>query len=156
MKKFLLFFGVFALALVLTACKIETSTNFGLDIEKATFALVNEDGSLNPVDDPTFKRGDKVAYVLLNVSGFKRGADNLNSFDMDMLVTGPNDEVILDQKSMLGENGHLDLPNDTAESPYGIFTSSEALTAGEYSIKLTVTDKVDNGSATRSSTFNLQ
>ncbi len=48
------------------------------------------------------------------------------------------------------------LENDRAGSPYGIFTTTPEIPVGDYSIKLTVTDKVSGGFATKTGTVTLK
>ena len=151
MKKVLIAL-LFVTSFALMGCKVSQS----LSIEDSTFATVEESGSLSIIEGNVFNLGDKIAYVLLNVSPFKEGEDGLNWFDVDMLVTNSNDEIVLDKKDMMGEGGHLKLPNNTAEAPYGIFISSEELTPGEYKIKLTIRDIVGEGSASKEASFELQ
>lgn len=155
MKKYLLGL-MLAVSLVLVGCTVKTGVSLGLNIEDTVFALTGADGKLTVVDTPEFNRGDEIAYILMNVGTFKKGEDGLNSFDIDMLVTDSAGKVILDEKGLLGDAGHLALPNDTAESPYGVFTTTPELEAGKYSIKLTVTDKVSGGLATSTGSLTLK
>ena len=108
-------------------CKCETSTSFGLSIENASFARMGADGKLSLISDPAYKRGESIYFVLLNVGEFKKAEDGLNSFDMDLEFEGPEDHVIFSQKGMLGEKGHINLPNNTAASPYGVFHTTTKL-----------------------------
>jgi len=154
MKRFM---PVLLIMCLFAACNnMDFTTSNGLTIEKHVFAKTNESGNLNQVDNPVFNIGEEVNYVLINVSGFKKGDDGLNWFDLDMEVTNEADSLILDQKGLLGEGGHIDLPDNIAESPYGIFSTSSVLRPGKYRIKLTITDKIGSGKASSSSTFVLK
>lgn len=137
-------------------CKCETSTSFGLSIENASFARMGADGKLSLISDPVYKRGESVYFVLLNVGEFEKGKDGLNNFDMDMEFQDPEDQIIFSQKGMLGEKGHIKLPNNTAASPYGIFHTTTDLKPGKYFMKLTIYDKIGNGSASKGSTVMLE
>jgi hypothetical protein len=75
---------------------------------------------------------------------------------MDLEVTDEDDNVILDAKEMLGENGHLKLDGGYAASPYGTFETNENLKPGKYRIKLSIYDRIGNGRATVSSTIALE
>jgi hypothetical protein len=137
-------------------CKCETSTSFGLSIEKASFARMEADGKLSLISDPVYKRGEPVYFVLLNVGEFKKGEDGLNRFDMDLEFKGPEDQNIFSKKGMLGEKGHVNLPNNTAASPYGVFSTTSGLKPGKYFMKLTIYDKIGEGSASKGSTLMLE
>ncbi|MBU2524111.1 hypothetical protein KKG71_02875 [Patescibacteria group bacterium] len=137
-------------------CNTETSTAVGLEYEKAVFAKANEDGSYQVLDSNVFQRGESVYLIFVNVGKFKKGEDNMHMFDMDIEVTDSDGNIILEKKAMLGEEGHLELANDTADSPYGVFTSSAELTAGEYSMKLSIYDKIGTGKASVKKTIILE
>ena len=134
----------------------EVGSLFGLTIQKAVFAKMGADGRLASVAGAVFKRGEKVNFVLLNVGKFKRGDDGLNWFDMDMEVKDPNGNVILSRQGMVGEKGHVAIPNDIASSPYAVFTTSTRLQPGNYRFKLIIHDKVGGGSVSKSATFILE
>ncbi|MBI5422140.1 hypothetical protein HZA44_03325 [Candidatus Peregrinibacteria bacterium] len=155
MKKSLLGL-LLAVSLVLVGCTVKTGTSLGLNIENTVFATVGADDKLTVVDTPEFNRGDQVAYVLMNVGTFKKGEDGLNKFDIDMLVTDSAGKVILNEVNLLGDAGHTALPNDIAESPYGIFVTTPELDAGKYNMKLTITDKVSGGLATSTGSLTLK
>lgn len=106
--------------------------------------------------DGTFQKGDMVGLVLLNVSGFEKGDDGLNRMDLDIEVKGPDGEIISAKSDILGEEGHANLENNTAESPIGTFNTTPELESGEYTIELTVKDKVGKSRASRRKTFTLE
>jgi hypothetical protein len=145
-----------AALILLTGCKFETSTSRGISIEKSELARFDEDNQIVPAEDKTFKRGEDVHYILYNVGKFKEGEDGLHWLEMDLEVTDQDDNIILDAKEMLGENGHIKLEGGYAATPYGTFETTEDLEPGKYRIKLTIYDKVGNGKATVSSTIELE
>jgi hypothetical protein len=142
--------------ILLTACQFETSSSKGISIEESELARIDENNQIVPAGDKTFKRGEDVHYILYNVGKFKQGEDGLHWLEMDLEVTDQDDNIILDAKEMLGENGHLNLEGGYAASPYGTFKTTEKLEPGKYRIKLTIYDKVGNGKATVSSTVELE
>ena len=142
--------------ILLSGCQFETSTSRGISIEKSELARIDENNQIVPAGDKTFKRGEDVHYILYNVGKFKEGEDGLHWLEMDLEVTDQDDNVILDAKEMLGENGHLKLEGGYAATPYGTFETTENLKPGKYRIKITIFDKVGNGKGTVSSTIELE
>lgn len=140
----------------LSGCKFETSTSVGLTVEDYTFARTDENGLLVTIDEAVYQRGEPVHLILINVSGFKKGEDGLNRFDMEMEITGPDRETMLSVTEMLGEEGHIDLQDNTAKSPYATFTSTPEIAAGEYHFKIRIYDLVGKGHATKSVPFTLK
>jgi len=129
-----------------------------LRIEKSILGIKNPStDKIDPVSEPVFTQGDIVALVLINVGKFRKGSDGLHHFDMDMEIKNSRGRVIGSKRNLLGEGGHLLLPDDIAESPYGsIDTNVSRLQPGRYSIKLTIYDQVGGGRATSSKTFTLR
>jgi hypothetical protein len=157
MKRILIILGlIIAALLTMGGCKVETSTSFGLSIKDASLARQSAEGKLVPVEDGVFQRGEKINLVLLNVGKFKKGEDGKHWFDMDIEVKDPNGAIIFSKQGLLGENGHVLIPNDIAASPYGTFTTTTEMETGNYRIKLTVRDKVSGSSASKSKTFTLE
>jgi hypothetical protein len=113
----------------------------GLDIKEAVWARIDAAGKMVSCDG-RFRRGEKAHLVLLQSGPFKAGEDGRHWFDLDMIVTGPAGQVVLEKKDLLGDNGHVKLPGGIAESPYGIFESAVSNDAGEYKMTLTLHDKV--------------
>lgn len=144
------------IGILLSGCQFETSTSKGISIEKSELARIDENNQIVPAGDKTFKRGEDVHYILYNVGKFKEGEDGLHWLEMDLEVTDQDDNIILDAKEMLGENGHLKLEGGYAATPYGTFETSENLEPGKYRIKLTIYDRVGKGKATVSSTIELE
>lgn len=134
----------------------ETSCSIGLTVEDAVFAKMGADGKFDPVDKAVFQRGEAVYFVLINVANFKKGDDGLNWFDMDIEITDPKGDVILSQKEMLGEDGHVALPRNVASSPYAVFFTTTELEPGSYKFKLTIYDKLGVGKASKSAPFTLE
>lgn len=151
-KKFFIYGLLAAILLSLCAC---APTSHELSIEKTFLAKFGKGDQLIPMKNDTFKRGDKICFVLLNVGPFKKDRDGLNNFDMDMTVTDPNGKIILSVTQMLGDQGHVALPDNIAASPYGIFSSTTSLTPGKYQIKLTIYDKIDHATGSRTTVFTL-
>lgn len=141
--------------MLLPACRASTSLSVGLSVEDTVLAVKTDD-QWNVSESNVFQRGDIVGLVMLNVSGFKKGDDNLNWMEIDVQVKGPNGEIILDEKELLGEAGHMDMENNTAESPVGSFYTTPDLDSGEYVLTVTVYDKVGKGKATHSEKIILE
>lgn len=156
MKKILALMFLGVLVLTLAACEVKTSSSFGLTVQKAVLAKEDRTGKVVPVPDAVYKRGDTIFYVLVNTGKFKKGEDGFNSFDIDMLVNGPDGSVLIEKKGILGEGGHIKLDNDIAPSPHGILTTSTKLKPGRYKIKLNIYDKIGKGSASESTSFILE
>lgn len=142
--------------LLLGGCSCETSTSFGLTIDDSSFATKRADGKLSLIDDGVYKRGETVYFVLRNVGPFKKGGDGLNRFDMDMEFRDPEGETLLSEKGVLGEKGHVNLPDNIAPSPYVIVRTTPKMKAGKHKVKVIVYDKVGNGSASKGSTLILK
>jgi hypothetical protein len=155
MKKYFLLF-LLPLLLLFNCSKTETTKSFLITVEDSIFARADAEGNLSRVDSAVFKRGEAVNLVLLNVGKFKKGEDGKHWFDIDMEVIDPKGNVILSRQGLLGENGHILLPNDTAESPYGIFSTTEQIEPGIYKMKLTIYDKIGKGKATVTKSFTLE
>jgi hypothetical protein len=122
----------------LSAASVRTSAQ---QIKEAIWARLDPSGKMISCDG-RFRRGEKAHLILRRAGPFKAGPDGRHWFDLDMLVTGPGGQVVLEQKDLLGENGHVNLPDAVAESPYGIFESSVAMEPGNYEMTLTLRDKV--------------
>ncbi|MBS3176860.1 hypothetical protein J4457_06520 [Candidatus Woesearchaeota archaeon] len=157
MRKIAILFAI-ALAAVLSmgGCQVETGTSYGLEVENAILALEGPDGTLYPAESNVFKRGQKINMVLLNVGPFKKGSDGKNWVDIDVEVKGPQGEIVLSKRGLLGDAGRDVLPNDIAESPYGSFATSEVLDKGEYMMTVTIFDKVDGSSASKTMSVILE
>jgi hypothetical protein len=147
---------IVCIGILLSGCQFETSTSKGISIEKSELARIDENNQIVPAGDKTFKRGEDVHYILYNVGKFKEGEDGLHWLEMDLEVADQDDNIILDAKEMLGENGHIKLEGGYAATPYGTFETTEKLEPGRYRIKITIFDKVGNGKATVSSTVELE
>ncbi len=129
--------AIFALG-ALFAASIPAST---LEIKETIWARLDSSGKL-VASENKFRRGEKIHLVLRQAGPFLAGQDGRHWFDLDMTVSGPAGQVVLDQKDLLGEKGHIRLPGAVAESPYGIFESSVAMDQGVYKMTLTLRDKV--------------
>ena len=130
-----------------------------LAVEAAILAKQDEStGKLEPIENGVFQKGDQVNLVLVNVGKFEKGEDGKNRFDLDIQIKDSQGEVIGAQEGVLGDQGHIALPNDIAKSPVGFVdaTTTEKLEPGEYTIEITVRDKIGGDSVSRSKTFTLQ
>lgn len=140
----------------LYSCKqTDITESDGLNLDGYKFASPSESGALAVKDDQFFKKGDVVCLILTNVGKFKKGEDGLHKFEMSVEVTDSDGKVIYSQSDMLGENGHVLLPNNVAVSPYGVFNSSTDMVSGRYLFKLTIIDKIGTGKVSKTVTFNL-
>ena len=118
-----------------------------LTFKESLLTKIGDDGRMVAVHDGVFRRGETVNLVLLQVKTFQKGTDGKHRFDIDMLVKGPAGDIILDQKSLLGENGHALLKDGIAASPYGIFETHPGLDPGTYQMTLTIYDKISGAKA---------
>jgi hypothetical protein len=145
---------------IISGANLSTTQPFtlspGLSYQKVIFAREGSDGVLNPVTDATFARGEKVNLVFINVGKFMKDETGKHSFDLDMVVKNSEGKQVLKQEKMLGENGHIVLENDIADSPYGIFYSSLDQAPGNYYLTLTVYDKIANDKVTVTRPFILK
>jgi len=143
------------LTLILTACKMDTSSSVGLSIEDSELARITNN-EIFSATDKTFSRGEDVHYILYNVGEFTRGDDGLCWLEMDLEVTDEDGEVVFTQDSLLGENGKVALEGGYAGSPYATFTTSEQMDPGTYRIKVKIYDRLGKGRSSVSTTFDLQ
>lgn len=152
------FLVVFLLAgFFLTWGCTSTSTSKLISVEDYTFARADDSGNLNPVASPsTFRKGEKVHLVLLHVGPFKKDSAGLNWFDMDIRVSDPDGTEINSGESLLGESGHIALPENYAKSPYASFQTDESMKSGKYKFTVTIYDRIGQGKATVSVFFNLE
>lgn len=145
---------------VLDGARCEVTESFSLSgdlsYQSAVFAKRGQDGKLTPVEEAAFFRGEVVNLVLFNVGPFVKGADGKHWFDINMEVRDPNGKVVLDKKGMLGENGHILLENNFAESPYSMFYSHIEMDPGRYRMVLTIYDRVSQRELALSKFFDLK
>jgi len=145
------------MTIVLISCSTSTSTSKLISIEDYTFARSGEGDQLTAIDLPAvYKRGEDVHLVLQNVGPFKKDDAGLNWFDMDMEITGPDDEILLSQTGMLGDEGHIALENNTAPSPYATCHTTTDIAPGKYKFKLIIYDRIGSGKATQTAAFILE
>lgn len=155
MKNLLLLISISLICITYSCKQTDITESNGLTLEDYKFAIPGESGGLVVKDDQFFKKGDVVCLILTNVGKFKKGEDGLNKFEMSVEVTDSDGKVVYSQSDMLGENGHVLLPNDIAVSPYGVFNSSTEMVSGRYLFKLTIFDKIGTGKLSKTVTFNL-
>jgi len=157
MKENLFLFTAFMLIVLFFPACTSTSTSKLISIEDHAFARSGDDGQPVTFDGPAiFKRGDKVHLVLMNVGPFKKDSTGLNWLDMDMEVSGPDGQVVISEKELLGERGRLELENNRVPTPYATFTTTSELNPGTYKFKVTIYDRIGKGTATQNATFTLE
>jgi len=144
------------LALLLSGCKMDTSTSLGgLSIEDSELARIS-DGQILSVQDKTFVRGEDVNYILYNVGQFTKGEDGLCWLDMDLEILNMEGEVVFSKTEMLGENGKVALEGGFAGSPYATYSTTEEMPSGQFKFKLKIYDRLGKGKASVSTTFELK
>jgi hypothetical protein len=140
--KRIVFFSVFlSLGVHMVAAALPAEEQ-KLTYKETVWARQDDDGRIVVVSDGVFRRGENVNLVLRDVGPFQKGTDGKHRFDIDMLVKDPSGKTVLEQKGLLGENGHRLLENDIASSPYGIFNTHVGLAPGIYQMTLTISDKI--------------
>lgn len=156
---FLIALGVYAVSTTDTpvVSKATTSNSSYLTYEKAVFATVDPEGEVVFRDEnPSFIRGEAIHFALMNVGEFKTDKDGKCQVDMDLLVTGPDKKVVMDKKNLLGPSGHLQLEDNIAPSPSGVFIAGTDMKSGKYTMKLTVYDKIGGDEVSDSGSFTLR
>lgn len=128
----------------------------GLSFQTAVFARKGNDGKFEQLAEPVFSRGEVVDLIFLNVGKFVKGADGKHLFDIDMVVKNSAGETVFQEEKMLGENGHILLDNDIAESPYGMFYTSIEMEPGIYRMTLTIHDRIGNDKVSVTKPFTLK
>jgi hypothetical protein len=145
---------------IISGARLSTTQPFtlspGLSYQKTIFAKQGSDGSLNPINDAAFSRGEVVNMVLISVGKFKKDASGKHFFDIDMDVKNSEGKQVLKQDKMLGEKGHILLENDIADSPYGIFYSTLEMAPGTYYMTLSVYDKIADDKVSVTKPFTLK
>lgn len=127
-----------------------------LEIAEAFLARTGADERLVRTDNNRFERGERVNLVFVDVKPFQPDQAGQHWFDMQLRIQDPNRKTIFFQSDLLGEEGKIQLTNDTADSPYAYFNSTEDLSPGTYTMTLTIYDKIGNGRAERSQQFILE
>ncbi|MBU1017938.1 hypothetical protein KKA33_02815 [Patescibacteria group bacterium] len=134
------------------------SIDDGLTVGEAVLVRIDENGE--PIflteANPKFRRGEQVVFGLLNTGPFEKGEDGKHFFEMDIEVTGPDGEVVMDKKESLSGAGHMELEDGYAPEPNGVFIGSPYSDIGDYNFKLTIYDKIGRGRAVRTARFFLQ
>ncbi len=132
------------------------SQNEYLTYDKAVFARVLESGEIDFLDDPLYFRGEPVHFALMNVGKFKKDEEGLNWVDLDLKVVNPDGDTVMLKEGLLGKGGHLELENDTAPSPSGVYIPSRKVITGIYKVYLTIYDRIGGESVSDSGTFRLR
>jgi|GEM_PF-2544127 len=137
---------------------ISSNQSTELKVEKAILGKKDKaTDKITPVSTPVFKQGETIAFVFVNVGKFKKGSDGKNKFDLDMELKEANGKLVGAKKGLLGEGGHVALPNDIAKTPYAsLDTSVTKLKPGEYTMNLRIRDIVGGGNASESVNFKIQ
>jgi len=151
---FLIVIAIFFLILILkfSSC----SYSVGLSVSYHQFAKVNNDGTLELIeDDAIFTRGETAAIVLYNVGIFAQDEEGLNWMDIDLKVSNEQGEIKLLKESLYGEKGKTDLENDIANSPY-IFFNTEIFETGKYYVRISVYDKISGSWSVINDSFTLK
>ncbi|GAB4294604.1 MAG: hypothetical protein Kow0068_19400 [Marinilabiliales bacterium] len=149
------FIIVFILTLSLFSCD-NVTTSVGLNIGSYNFNRIGSNGEFEYVSDDLFNKGETIYLMLFDVSGFKPGKDNLHSLDIDMAIKDAKGNEIYSEKGMLGENGHVSLPNNTAANPYVSYNIPSDLQSGEYSFYVKIYDNIGGGYASVSKKFTVK
>lgn len=133
------------------------SLNKRLFFEQAYLGRENKDGSLSPVANSVFNRGENIYFVLMNVGKFAKDIEGINWIDIDLIVKNNRDKVIITKQSMLGERGRTILQDDMAVSPYGKINISPKLArAGKYKITIIIYDKISGAKLTQTKNLILK
>ena len=154
--KTLRFFVILMLAMMMLNSCDNMTTSFGLNIGGSDFNRLGSNGQFELVPGNVFHQGEVIYMMLFDVTGFKPGEDNLHMLDMDMVIKDANGKEIYSENEMLGENGHVALPNNTAANPHVSFNPSKDMPAGEYTFYVKIYDKVGGGHASVSKKFTYQ
>lgn len=155
-KKTIYILSIFLITLFFSCKKSDQTISEGLTSNGFKFAKPNENNELIVVNDAIFEKGETVNLILLSVKGFEKGTDGLNKFEMSVEVTNSSNEVFLSEQNVLGENGHILLPNDVAESPYGVFNSNLNMQSGIYCFKIIIQDVISGKKLTQISHFKIK
>ncbi len=145
----------FLLISFLACSNVEVSTELGLSIEQSVIGQEDENGVIQPLSTPEFDQGETFSMILINVSGFKKGENGLNHFDIDLEVSDPNNNKVFEKKGLLGDGGKIDLPNNIAQSPVVSFTVGDNYEPGNYRIKVSIYDKIGTGKGSITKTFTV-
>ncbi len=144
-----------AMVVALSACQPVGPLRQGLDFEKSVFAKVSDSGEITFLDKAEYERGESVHFALMKVGKFQKGEDGKNWVDSELKVR-QGSKMIFERKELLGEAGHVELKDDEAESPSGVFTATASLTPGDYSMEFTVYDKIGGGKARDTGIFTVK
>ena len=151
--KSIILIGCLILAIFIGCSDVQTSKSVGLTIEQTLIGTYGESGTINPVEKAEFQKGDAFSFVLMNVSGFKKGANGLNKFDMDVSVFDPDGNKVYEKKELLNGGYEADLPNNVSASSSVDFTIGPDYPAGKYKMTVDIYDKIGTGRASASRNF---
>lgn len=145
-----------ALVFALSACKQQDVNSSGLKIQKVILARKNNEGQTMPARRSIYIRGEKVYLIMANVGDFVKGADGLNWFDINMQLTDVDGDVVMHKEHMLGDKGHINLPDNRASYPYVMVHTHPSMSRGEYELQVTIYDEIGIGKATVTKIFTLE
>jgi len=148
-------YGIVAVFALLAGC---VSVEVGRDLraESVMLAATGSQGEMNAAEPDSFRPGDEVSVVYLNVEGLQKGEDGLYWYDLDMVLKDVSGKVLFTQEDLLGEGGHRELAGGIAKSPAGTVTTYDEMPKGVYTLTVTLKDKVSGKSLTESREFTLK
>lgn len=127
-----------------------------ISIDKAVFAIENEDSSMTEISDSEFFTGDSISLYLVNVGPFKADENGYSKIEMDIEITGPDGNQIHLDKGILGNDGYLKLENGFIGSPCATWYSDASHLPGEYSFTIKIYDLLAKTDAEISKSFWLK
>jgi hypothetical protein len=76
-------------------------------------------------------------------------------FDMDMEVTDERGNIVYAKNNLLGNDGHVLLPNNFAASPHAIFKNELSTATGKYKAYIKIYDRIGKGYASQIAYFTI-
>ena len=150
-------YGLIALVMLLGGCvSVEIEKTTDLRAEHVMLAKTGSEGQVDEAAPDSFRAGDEVSIVFLNVAGLQKGDDGLYKYDLDMELKDSAGKVIYTQKDLIGEAGHRALEGGIAKSPAGTITTNEKTPKGTYTFTVTLKDKISGKSIAESREFTLK
>lgn len=147
---------VLALTVGIAGCTSETETSFGLEVGNSLLATPDSSGELQQVTDATFTQGEEVNLVLQNIEGFQAAEDGTYEFNVNMTVTGPDGDTVVERTAVLSGDTDQYVTDGTAGQVAVFFRTGTDDPAGQYTISATVYDEVGGGTASISQSFQLE
>lgn len=156
MKRYFNYFSLI-LSMTLFFCCTNKDNNKSLTIEKVVFNKLDSFRrpvviSSEPINKrrnplyissvPVYKKGEVMLLVFQNIKGFMKGNDSLNKMELDTEFKGYDGLILFSQEKMLGERGHVNLPDNIAPEHYTTFNIPVYAKPGKYSYKIRISDLV--------------